>query len=433
MTEKLLQFIWQHGYFHQGALRTPEGETVQLLHRGQLNTNEGPDFLEARLRVGNTLLAGSVELHLRTSDWDRHRHSADPNYRNVILHAVYVHDRPAVNSQLPLVELQPHIPAMLLERYEGLMQNAGFIPCERELAAVPSLIWTGWKDRLLAERLMEKTRRVAALLEGCGQSWETVFWWLLARNFGMRVNADAFEEVARSLPVPLLLRHRGSIHQLEALLLGQANQLQRHFSEDYPKLLQREYRYLRQLHPLKPVHRALHFLRMRPPAFPTVRLAQLAMLLHRQEHLLERLLETESLEALLTAFDITANDYWHYHYRFDEESGFAPKHLGQSMAESIAVNTLVPVLFAWGQLRGDLRFKERALGWLQQLPAETNSILGRFAKLGVGADNAGDAQALLYLEKSYCAQRRCLECAAGNALLKRDLSATARPGEPSSK
>ncbi|RYZ24494.1 MAG: DUF2851 family protein [Chitinophagaceae bacterium] len=423
MTEKLLQFIWQHGYFHQGALRTPGGESVQLLHRGLLNTNEGPDFLEARVRVGGTLLAGSVELHLRTSDWDRHRHSEDPNYRNVILHAVYVHDRPGSEGGLPLVELQPHIPGMLLERYEGLMQNAGFIPCERELASVPALVCTGWKDRLLAERLMEKTRRIESLLEASNGSWETAFWWLLARNFGMRVNADAFEEVARSLPMPLLLRHRGNIHQLEALLLGQANQLQGHFSEEYPRLLQREYRYLHKLHPLRPVHRALHFLRMRPPAFPTIRLAQLAMLLHTREHLLESLLETESLDALLATYDVTANDYWHYHYRFDEESAYAPKHLGRNMAESIAVNTLVPVLFAWGHQRGEARYKERALGWLQQLPAETNSILSKFEKTGIRADSAGDAQALLYLEKSYCAQRRCLQCAAGNALLKRDLSA----------
>jgi hypothetical protein len=422
MTEKLLQYIWQHGYFSHSELRTQGGEPIQILQRGQWNHNEGPDFLEGRVRIGTTLLAGSVELHLRTSDWDRHRHASDPNYRNVILHAVYIHDREPEDATIPVLELQPLVPSVLLERYESLMQQDGFIPCERELSAVPTLVWTAWKDRLLIERLLEKTERISVLLQDSGNNWEEIFWWLLARNFGMRVNADAFEEVARSLPYRLLLRHRTGIHQLEALLLGQANLLHGHLQEDYAKLLQREYRYLQKLHPLNQVHRALHFLRMRPPAFPTVRLAQLAMLLHTQEHLLERLLEATELSEVRSWFDVTANDYWHYHYRFDETSAFQPKHLGAAMTDSLLVNTLIPVVFAWGQLNGQPQFKEKALRWLQDVPAESNSILKRFEKIGIGAAGAGDAQALLFLEKHYCTQRRCLECAAGNALLKRDLS-----------
>jgi hypothetical protein len=418
MTEKLLQYIWQFGYFSHAGLRTQGGEPVHILQRGQWNANEGPDFLDARVRIGDTVLAGSVELHLRTSDWDRHRHAADPNYRNVILHAVHVHDRAPADTTIPVLELEPHISSLLLDHYDRLMQQSGFIPCERELLQVPDLVWTSWKDRLLVERLVEKTQRIEILLRDAGNSWEEVFWWLLARNFGMRVNAEAFEDVARSLPTALLLRHRGSIHKLESLLLGQANVLHGHLQEDYPQLLQREYRYLQQLHPLKPVHRSMNFLRMRPPAFPTVRLAQLAMLLHTREHLFERLLEAADVAEVRSCFDITANDYWHYHYRFDEESAFQPKHLGMSMTDSLLVNTAVPVIFAWGQINGIDAYKEKALHWLQQLPAESNSILRRFEKIGIRAAGAGDAQALLFLEKNYCSQRRCLDCAIGNALLR---------------
>jgi hypothetical protein len=421
MTERLLHFLWQFGYFNPAGLRTQGGDTIQLIDRGQYNTNEGPDFLDARVRIGPALLAGSVELHLRTSDWERHKHDGDPNFRNVILHVVHVHDKQPEDATVPVLELQPHIPSLLLERYENLLQQDGFIACENEAPSVPPLVWTAWKDRLLVERLLQKTGRVEALLKEAKNDWEQVFWWLLARNFGMTVNADAFEEVARSLSPKLLLRHRASIHQLEAFLLGQANLLHGHFREDYPLMLQREYRYLQRLHPLPTVHRALYYLRMRPPAFPTVRLAQLAMLFHQQEQIFSRLLEAEDAAEVRSWFNITANDYWHYHYRFEEESAFAPKHLGAAMTDSIFINTLVPVLFAYGHIMGQPGLKERALFWLRHIGAEDNRVLRRFHKLGIEADGAGDAQALLFLEKEYCRQKRCLDCAIGNSLLKRSV------------
>lgn len=421
MTERLFHFLWQYGYFSHAHLCTEAGEPVQIIDRGQYNRNEGPDFLDARIRIGPALLAGSVELHLRTSDWDRHRHTGDPNYRNVILHVVYEHDRPAGTGELPVLALQPHVSSLLLEHYAELLAREGFIPCEKEALKVPELVWAAWKDRLLVEKLLVKTERIAALLEQARNSWDEVCWWLLARNFGMTVNADAFEEVARSLPFTLLQRHRGSIHQLEALLLGQANLLHGRFTEDYPQLLQREYRYLQKLHPLPQVHRAVHFLRMRPPAFPTLRLAQLAALLQRGDGIFSQLLEAADVTALQAPFAVSANDYWHYHYRFDEAAAYAPKKVGSVLLDSLVLNTLAPLVFAFGHLQGQPALKERALGWLRQLPAEDNRVLRRFAGAGIRAADAADGQALLFLEKNYCTERRCLDCAIGCALLKRDL------------
>ncbi|RYY40748.1 MAG: DUF2851 family protein [Chitinophagaceae bacterium] len=426
MTERLFHFLWQFGYFSAGPLCTDAGEPVQIIDRGRYNQNEGPDFMEARIRIGPALLAGSVELHLRTSDWDRHKHSADPNYRNVILHVVYEHDRATADPTLPVLELQPHVSTLLLEHYEQLLQQEGFIPCEKEVLLVPALVWTAWKDRLLVERLLEKTARIEKLLAEARNDWEEVFWWMLARNFGMTVNSDAFEEVARTLPATLLLRYRGSIHALEALLLGQANLLHGHLQEDYPLMLQREYRYLQKLHPLTQVHRAVHFLRMRPPAFPTVRLAQLAALWQAQEHLFPRLLEAGDPSEVREWFAVTANDYWHYHYRFDETSAYAPKKPGDAFVESLFLNTLIPVLFAYGHLQGKPELKERALHWMRGLTVEDNKVLRRFAAAGISATGAADGQALLYLEKNYCREKRCLDCAVGCALLKRDVPVAMR-------
>jgi len=416
MTEKLLQYIWQFGFYNHNHLTTTTGEPVQVLFAGNLNTHQGPDFSDARIRIGNTLFAGQVELHVKTSDWQRHRHSSDENYRNVILHVVYQNDEQ--ESALPLVELQPLVSSVLLHRYESWMSSPSFIPCAASLGMVKEITWVAWKERLLVERLSRKAEAVLALFEESNHHWEETFWWLLARNFGLKVNAEAFEAVARSIPVNLLARHKNQIHQLEALLLGQAGLLQDDFKEEYPKLLQREYRFLQHKYNLRPVAVPVHFLRMRPVNFPTVRLAQLAAFILNAAHLFSTIIETETVTELKSLFSVTANDYWHYHYRFDEVSEFRMKRLGGDMISNLVINTVVPVVFAYGRYFKKQPLQYKALRWLEETAAESNAITRGFVQLNIANKTAYDSQALIELKNQYCAARRCLYCSVGNAILK---------------
>lgn len=416
MTEKLFQFIWQFQYFNRGELRTTAGEIVEILNPGQFNTNQGPDFSDARIRIGKTLWVGSVELHIRTSDWGRHRHDKDSNYNNVILHVVWEDD--GTTGSIPVLELINRIPGLLLQRYEELMHSAAFIPCERNIAAVRPVIWKSWKDRLVAERLLRRTNVVHGFLQQNNFHWEETFWWLLARNFGAKINADAFEAIARSLPLKILSRHKTQIHQLEGLLMGQAGFLNGSFNEDYPTLLQKEYRFYRKKYNLREALVRPLFLRMRPGNFPTIRLAQLAMLVHGSAHLFSKIRDEEKLQNIREWFDVTANDYWHYHYRFDELSAFKKKKLGGSMTDIIIVNTICPVLFAFGNYHDEQKYQDRALDWLEQTGAEINSITSGFADLGFENRTAFDSQALIELKNEYCNKKRCLECAVGNVILK---------------
>jgi Protein of unknown function (DUF2851) len=419
MTEKLLQFIWRFQYFNRAQLQTTTGEPLLVVSPGTLNTHQGPDFLEARVRIGTTLLAGSIELHVKSSQWDQHGHSDDPNYKNVILHVVLENDRKEQGT-IPVLELRDRISHLLTHRYEMLMQSAGFVPCERTLSTVRPLIWASLKDRMVAERLTRKTEQVFGFLNQNNFHWEETFWWMLARNFGIKVNTDAFQAIAQSIPVNLLAKHKNSIHQLEALLLGQAGLLNKTFEGQYPKLLQREYRFLSVKYGLKPVGIPVHFLRMRPGNFPTVRLAQLAMLVYTSSHLFSRVLETNTIQEVFHMFQVTANDYWHYHYIPDEPSGFKVKQLGKEMASNIIINTLAPCLFAYGLYHKEEKYKAKALHWLEQLEAEMNQITRTFKSLGVDLRSAFDSQALLELKKSYCDERHCLKCAIGASLLKTD-------------
>ena len=420
MKERLLQFIWQFQYYNPADLTTISGEPVQVISHGLFNHNQGPDFTDAKVKISNTTWAGSIELHIKTSDWDKHNHEGDKNYTNVVLHVVWEHDIPAAQKQdIPVIELKGRVSKILLQRYEALMNNTSFIPCEESINTMREITWNSWKERLLAERLLRKSAIVEQFLQQSNYHWEESFWWLLARNFGMKVNASAFEAVAKSVPLTVLAKHKNQIHQLEALLLGQAGLLQDNFSEDYPKLLQREYRFLQTKYKLKTIHEPVFFLRMRPGNFPSIRLAQLAALVNQSSHLFSKIKEAESVKQIRSWFDLPANDYWHYHYRLDGESSFKKKNIGGSMIDNIIINTIVPALFAYGNYNNESRYKLKALQWLEDTPAEKNVITKGFELTGTANKTAYDSQALIELKNEYCNKKKCLDCAVGNYLLKK--------------
>jgi hypothetical protein len=414
-----LQYIWQFQYYNAKHLCTDEGEQLQIIHPGFINSNQGPDFSNAKIKIGHTTWAGSIELHINSSDWKNHKHSQDKNYNNVILHVVWQHDT-QLNLPCSTLELQDKVPKLLLRKYDEMTMPGSFIPCEKQIGQINGLTWQSWKERLLIERLEKRTQLIYEYLKTNNNHWEETFWWILARNFGVKLNSTAFEKIAQSLPLTILAKHKGQIHQAEALLFGQAGLLDREFTEDYPILLQKEYRFLKKKYNLKRIEASLVLLRMRPSNFPAVRLAQLAMLVHNSLHLFSKIKESSGIDDIRQLLQVTPNDYWHYHYVFDEPSAFKKKKLGEEMISNILINTVVPVLFAYGHYHGESSYKEKALQWLEVIDAEKNSITRGFAALQVGNKSAFDSQALLQLRNEYCSSKRCLDCAVGNKLLRND-------------
>ena len=464
MKEELLQFIWRYQYFNQHELLSESGEPVQVVCPGELNTHQGPDFLHAQVRVGGTLLAGSIELHIVASDWRRHAHDGDLHYRNVVLHVVWENDRPVqyhpgdptqfpgeliparqtgsgCADDIPMLVLQDRIPKLLLGQYERWMKGRDFIPCHRQLPAVDQQLWMKWKQQLLLQRLQNRTLYIAACLDANQHHWEETAWWLLARNFGLPVNTAAFETIGKSLPIRLLARYRGDLFRMEALLLGQAGLLETDSGQGwrpspitslkYPQKLQREWKYLRALHHLSPIQTPLRFFRMRPAHFPTLRLAQLAALLSEHPAWFGAIRDAASPLDLEPWLGAATSEYWQTHYLLngptEEENGEPGAsqqnrrsgRLGRQMKNSLLINTFVPLLFAYGQLRNEPAFCKKAVHWLEEAQPEKNAVLSHWESLGVGNKSAADSQALLELKNGYCQLRKCLSCAIGNRLLGR--------------
>lgn len=420
--EDLLQFIWASRLFDHHALRTTDGRDVEVLKPGRIQHNSGPDLLDAQVRIDGQHWAGTVEVHLRSSDWNAHGHQFDPAYENVVLHVVYEHDtevRTLQGTVLPTLELLPRVSSESIALHHGLMRGQGFVPCASKLERVDKVRLSPWLERVLVERLERKTLEVEKLHHVlAGDAAETLYH-MLARAFGLKVNAEPFGMLAHTLPLRTVQKYRDDALRTEALLFGQAGLLCLDFVDEYPRALQQEHALLASLHGLRSAPLAAwKFGRMRPVNFPTIRIAQLAQVLMRCEGGLSELLHAERVGDIHRSLEVSASDYWTTHHQFDIASGPRPKRLGRTGVDHIIINAIVPVLFALGRIRGDQALADRAMDLLDQLPPETNNVLDGWARLGIKADTAARGQALLELKNTYCSARRCLSCGIGNHLLR---------------
>ncbi len=421
MKEELLHYVWRLKRFDLSNLCTTLGEPIEILQFGDYNRHAGPDFSNAHIRIGDTLWAGNVEMHLAASEWYRHGHQDDPAYHNVILHVVLEEDRPVIRptgERLPCLEMRTRIPARLPGQYERLIHNEHWIPCEAHLDSVSPIRFNLWLDRMQVERLEAKTAAILERLQTNNFDWEETCYQLLARNFGLRVNAEPFEQLARSVPRRLLARHRDNLFQTEALLFGQSGLLLPTFADDYPQRLWREYDFLQKKYRISPLAgNSWKFMRLRPANFPTIRIAQLATLLHQSNQLFGKMIMAEGLAELENMFEIRLSNYWWTHYLFDKPSRRQRKAFGRAAVHLTVINTIAPLLFTYGRHRREDRYEEKALQLLAAVPPETNHLIRRWQALGIEPENAAQTQALLQLKEAYCDGKRCLECAVGASIL----------------
>ncbi len=422
--EDFLHYIWKFRLFDRINLQTNDGEDLEVFSAGVHNSDSGPDFQNARIRIGDTVWAGNVEVHLSSSDWKKHGHTADNAYDNVILHVVYRDDDPLIladGRRVPTLELQNRIPADLYNRYHTLIfGNQTIIPCEASIGSVDEITLYNWLTRVLVERLEKRSAAVFAALNKNRGDWEETFYQFLAANFGFKTNALPFELMAKSLPQITLAKHKNNSLQIEALLFGQAGFLTGDMTDEYPRKLKTEYEFLQKKYQLMPVENHLwKFLRLRPQNFPTIRLAQFAALVVQSNHLFSKLLEIKDVKGLRDLFtEIKVNPYWENHYRFNAESAPSPKNLGQASIDILLLNSLALFLFSYGKHNQMQHYINRSLQLLEYLPGENNKVVADFATLGVKIKTAFESQALLELKNNYCNYKKCLHCGVGNKILK---------------
>lgn len=419
--EQLLHYVWKHKIFPLKELKTTTGQQVEVIDTGLANTDAGPDFFNAKLKLDGVLWIGNIEIHERSSDWFKHGHHADTGYNSVILHIASEIDTEISRSngeRIPQIQLI--CPEAVRTNYKELLETDSYPPCYRIIPSLPPFTAHSWMTALQMERFEQKATLLNERLKRCQGNWEDAFFITLARNFGFGLNGDAFETWAHRLPFRAVDKHRNDLFQIEAIFFGQAGILEDSDGDGYYLRLKKEYIYLQHKFELIPMNTSLwRFLRLRPANFPHIRIAQLACLYHRAYGLLSRIMETETLQGVRDILKGGTSEYWLTHYTFGGSSPSRPKTLSNTSLDLLIINTVVTFLYAYGLHKGNRVLCARAGSFLEELKAENNYITRMWEQCGMKASNAADSQALIQLKKEYCDKKKCLYCRIGYEYLKR--------------
>lgn len=421
MHEDFLHYLWKHKKFDVLKLTTTDFEAIQILSVGQHNLNSGPDFFNAQLRISDQLWAGNVEIHLKSSDWFLHNHETDKTYDNVILHVVWEHDTDVFrnnNSKMPTLVLKDFVSQTTLSNYNILMNSPQkWINCENDFGDVDDFLLQNWLERLYIERLESKSEVILELLKTSHNDWEAVLFKMLAKNFGLKVNGEAFFSLANSFDFSVVRKLQPNIKQMEALLFGQADLLNTNLEDTYYMSLQNEYKFLKQKFKLNndgviP----FQYFRLRPTNFPTIRIAQLAMLYHSNNNLFSKIIDLNKLKDFYSLFSVQTTAYWQSHYTFGKTSKSIKKSVSKAFVDLLLINTVIPLQFCYEKLKGNNNH-DNILKLIQEIKSEKNSVIDKFQSLKSIQNSAMHSQAFLQLKLLYCDKNKCLQCSVGNSIL----------------
>lgn len=425
MKEKFLHFIWRFQLFQSTPLFTTDGSPVSVESKGLWNkVDAGPDFSMARIRIGNEIWVGNLEIHVKSSDWNLHNHSVDKNYENIILHVVYEHDKNIgflESRNIKTLELKNYIAQEVLSNYESLLESEqNFIPCEKSLHLIQQDSVKFWLERMVIERLERKTEEIEREFIQSGKNWEELLFKKMAYAFGLKINAEAFLIWASSFDFKILTKIQSNPDYVYALFFGQAGFLNLKTEGSYIQNLQKNYLFLKSKFGLNPLDKHIFkFFRLRPPSFPTVRMMQLATIYVHYQNVFAFLMGTKDVKKIRKVFnELEYPDFWENHFRIEKESSVrSKKEISNELIDRIIINVIIPLKFIYAKHRG-VEISEELLEWLRILPPEKNTIIHEFKKLGLKAENAFETQAYLELKNHFCNEKKCLNCALGLQILK---------------
>ncbi len=421
MDEMFLHYIWKFQKL-SGKLKTTCGQAIIVISPGNHNHNSGPDFEEARIKISDIEWAGKIEIHINSSDWHVHNHHTDKAYESVILHIVWNHDNEVLldGTPIPTLEVKDLIDKSEYKKYQVFINQNKDILCQDQLLNVSTLSFTNLLDRMMVERLEQKAEEILELVNSKNSDWEEVTYLSLAKNFGFSVNKDPFFNMASSIPYKVISKNNSHANRIEALIFGQAGFLEG-VIDDYHQELKKEYQFLMSKFNLQSkMERSMwKFGRMRPSNFPSVRLAQFAALIHKNDHLFSKLTEIEDPNEILAQFEFKVSDYWVHHYDFEKARNKKGGNMGRASVDNLIINTIAPLLSAYSIYSDNSFFMDKAIRLLEVLSAESNSITKKWTAVDREPKSAFDSQSLIGLYKNYCSKRRCLDCSIGVEILGR--------------
>jgi hypothetical protein len=424
MKEELLVYVWRYKLFSNFDFKTVNNDVVEISSFGSRNYDSGPDFFNAKIRIGDQLWAGNVEIHVNSSDWIKHKHQNDKAYNNVILHVVFNHDKDieVQGRILPVLELRNYISESVISSYNYLTQpSKSFLHCANTNCLNHDFEYDNWIESIFIKRVEQKLENINNQLSISATHWEQVLFRTIARSFGLKLNGDAFANFSSSFNYKILQNVASEMSSVEALFFGQSGFLYEDYDNEYYLKLKSEYAFLRNKYSLIPINNSqFKFFRTRPANFPTIRLAQLASVYSLHPDFFSKIINSKNVEDIKSFFEIDVNPFWKTHYNFKSVSKESNRFLTDNFIELIILNSIIPIRFAYFKSISDFDKVEESIVLAEQLKKESNSIISEFEKQGWKLNNAKESQALLFLKKEYCDKNLCLDCLIGKRVLSRN-------------
>ncbi len=421
MTEYFLHYIWQFKLFNAFDLKTIDGEPLVILKYGSHNDNGGPDFTDGLIRIGKTTLAGTIEIHTKSTDWIKHKHHLDAAYEGVILHVVYEHDIKPNEAKLinkPTLVLKGLIKEDYWNVYNEWLTAKRDIPCGNALRSIKPFDVQFWLERLFIERLSEKVLRIRTMMDEMNNNKEEIAYSLLLHYFGGMVNSAATERLGKLLPYTVLMKHRNQLEVMEALLFGVAGFLQKPSKEDYINNLKSHFDFYKGKYSLRVMNETeWKLLRMRPASFPTYRIAQLASFLQWNFPLYAMLTSVNSISDFENRFNWPVSQFWSNPNHFNKGGHKVAEKPGKDFIRNLLINVNIPLMYFEGDWLSNDLLKDAAIELANKLPAEENRITRLFKVNGIVPHTALESQACIQLYHNYCKHKKCLSCSFGYEIL----------------
>lgn len=403
MNEKFLQNLWKNKVFNPLLLKDTDGNSIEILDFGQLNTDAGPDFHSAKIKTQNLVFFGNIEFHTKSSDWFLHGHAQQKEYQSIILHIVFEHDQeiPELKAKnIPTLELKNYIDKDIFKSYQPHFQ---FIPCENifNIKKIPDY----FSEEIILQKLEDKDREIKQLLTKTKNDFEAVLFQKIAYAFGLKVNAEIFQQIAQDIDFKIIKKVSQNQFQLESLLFGKADL----FNHEEAETWQKEFQFLKSKFQLNELVFPVKFMRMMPVSFPTIRLSQLANLYHIHQNLFSKIINSNNTKELKEIFkNVKTSNYWENHFVFGKESDKKIKKLSDDFIEIILLNAILPIIYSYHREKTDTQ--EFILSFYQRMKSEKNAVVNQWKNLGIEMKSALDSQSFIYFHKKWCLEKKCLNC-----------------------
>jgi hypothetical protein len=418
LSEELIYYVWSNKTFGHNNLKTTVGETVEIVSYGTRNYSSGPDFLNGKVKINGILWAGNIEMHVRSSDWVKHKHDNDPAYKNVILHVVYDEDK--VINELPVLVMKDIIYENILQQHDKLMESTDWIPCEKIISTANLEKFSIWSHGITIERLVGKMGKLQSSQAYQSKDWHQLMYQQIAKYFGASENMEVFESITEKLPYNLILKNKHDAKIIESLVFGVAGFLNNEIDDPYFIGLKREYDFQKTKYSLSE-NKLVEWRNfgMYASGSPTYRLAQFAAFIFHTKNIFDLCINVVDIKVLKKMLDVEVNAYWTSHFAFGKEtSAIKSSNLSSDFKERIIINAIIPVLFSYAKETDNDDLAVQTIDLLSSLKVEKNSILDKWKSLGLKATSALESQALIHLKTRYCDLKKCLSCPIGRELIK---------------